>query len=191
MMREHPKATPNYCKEDAESTATLSATLSQLRMNEAPLPSSKILPVPPVQPQERWTDAQSMSDSDHETQPFGEGDPLFDEHADSENEAWVRSRLLRDVEKVQETESVSCPGCFSVLSMQVQSHERYEGQFRAVFVMNCKVVRGERLRVMGGETGRRKQGKEEAYQPVACEICGTEVGMLDGEGVYHFCNVFY
>lgn len=200
MLTDHPETprprTLNHYKEDVEPAAALATSLSQLQMTEVPKPIASIPPsntiaVPSRQPQEHPTNIQSTPDSDDEVQPFGESDSLFDEHADSEDEEWIRTRLLRNVEDMQETGSVSCPGCFSVLSMQVQGHERHEGQFRAVFVMNCRVVRGDKLRVTDGERGRRKEVKREAYRPVACEICGTEVGVLDGDGVYHFCNVFY
>eukprot|EP00177_Eucheuma_denticulatum_P006938 GFKZ01012622.1.p2 GENE.GFKZ01012622.1~~GFKZ01012622.1.p2 ORF type:complete len:202 (-),score=21.69 GFKZ01012622.1:1318-1866(-) len=124
-------------------------------------------------------------------------DPFYDPHADSEDEAWVQSHLLPHVTAPGSTESISCPACFTLLSHQVQPHVRYEGQFRAVFVTNCKVVQDERLRIVVGDGvgGRRNVlggGKEdEAFRPVACAECGTEVGVLDNENVYHFCNVVY
>lgn len=121
---------------------------------------------------------------------------FFDEHADSEDERWVRRNLLQGVSDPGKEaknfsagdafSSVSCPSCFSILSMQTQPHIRYDGQFRAIFVTNCKTVTSQRLHVKG-----EPQGMSHAYQPVACANCSTEVGVRDSEGVYHFCNVMY
>lgn len=79
----------------------------------------------------------------------------------------------------------------------MQPHVRYEGQFRAVFVTNCKVVQEERLRIVVGDGLGRKRNvscsgaEDEAFRPVACAVCDTEVGVLDSESVYHFFNVVY
>jgi hypothetical protein len=86
-------------------------------------------------------------------------------------------------------------------------HERYENQFRAIFVQNCRVRRDERLvfprttpkRQRGGGRGRPSvvpdaaaagPAPEDVFNPVSCKHCGTEVGFLDSDDVYHFCDVF-
>lgn len=202
MMGKHSEfSCPNSRTNDKgradSAVAALATSLSSLQMagaSEVSKPTSSLNAhaKPQVQPGEPPADSNRVLDSDDETQPFGEGDPLFDECADSEDEAWVRTKLLGGEENVQE--SVSCPRCFSVLSLQAQAHEQYEGQFRAMFVINCRVVASERLRVVvkgGMNSNGEKEGGAEAYRPVACRRCGTEVGVLDTEGVYHLCNVFY
>lgn len=108
---------------------------------------------------------------------IGELPPFFDPQADDEDEEWAK-RELEDVES--ENVRISCPMCFSLLSTKVQRHERFEGQFRAVFVRNCKIVKSHRVRV--------KQDNE-TYEIVACRQCETEVGVRDKEMVYHFWNV--
>lgn len=75
-----------------------------------------------------------------------------------------------------------------MISAQCQQHQRYEGQFRALFVVNCKIVKSSRLR-MPVQSGADVGG--EIYRPVACDRCETEVGVIDETGVYHFCNVLY
>ena len=138
-------------------------------------------------------------DSDLEEPLFGEEDALYDEHADSEDEAWVQRHILnmrvQDDNGLKPSErdddhSVSCPCCFRMLSMQCQAHEKFEGQFRAILVNNCRVIEGERLVVE--EEGRKICAEErDVYRAVACANCGTEVAVLDQDDVYHFCNVIY
>lgn len=135
-------------------------------------------------------DSKHLDSDDEDALPFGSEDPLYDEHADSDDETWVRDELLGGCEADDVTESVSCPSCFSLLSMQVQQHVRYEGQFRALFVTNCKVIEKERLRITTDRLGRRPQNGE-VFKPVVCRKCDTEVAVLDVDGVYHFCNVIY
>lgn len=131
-----------------------------------------------------------LDSDDEETLPFGHVDPLYDEHADTEDEAWVCDELLGGCGADELTTSVSCPSCFSQLSMQVQQHVKYEGQFRAVFVTNCKVIDKERLQITTDRLGRRPE-KGEVFKPVVCRKCDIEVAVLDADDVYHFCNVIY
>lgn len=145
-------------------------------------------------------------------------DELHDEHADSDDEAWVLRHLFQELhtssssrsEEIQKNmkhprsgnefyddenirsagqtfetpaERVSCPCCFVTLSLQCQQHERHEGQFRAVFVRNCRIAKSLTARVTGGSnTG---------LTDVECSVCGTRVGIHERNGVYHFCNVIY
>ena len=97
-------------------------------------------------------------------------------------------------------------------------HERYETQYRAMFVVNCNVVPDEVLRYKGPLKGKsrkrrkRRQGsdagtdrdvgsavdrinkgeeqeEEDVYKPVKCSTCSTEVAVYDNDEVYHFFNV--
>lgn len=132
----------------------------------------------------------SFDSDDEESLPFGTVDPFYDEHADSEDETWVREELLGGCEAEDVTASVSCPSCFALLSMQVQQHVQYEGQFRAICVTNCKIIEKERLHITTDRLGRRPK-KGEVFKPVVCRKCDTEVAVLDVDDVYHFCNVIY
>ena len=74
-------------------------------------------------------------------------------------------------------------------------------QYRAVFVMNCKV---EKNKVLMKDNSREVKGKRrrkavdgvhehstsnETVQQVYCSVCLTEVGVFDEEEVYHFFRV--
>nr|GEY87244.1 hypothetical protein [Tanacetum cinerariifolium] len=72
-------------------------------------------------------------------------------------------------------------------------HEKYVTQYRAIFVVNCKIKKGE---VSDKGSLKRKRSKKgfgsadgESYTPVGCSVCDTEVGVIDDEEVYHFYNV--
>lgn len=129
--------------------------------------------------------------------PPDDDDNLFlDDHADEADAEWVAKNLISKLRRGNKSKTsghdefeyrLACPCCFSLLCLQCQPHDDYEGQFRAVFVRNCKVVSGaaERIVVKGEERGEGK------YQAVACRKCNTEVAVLDEEGVYHFCNVLH
>ena len=88
-----------------------------------------------------------------------------------------------------------------------------------MFVTNCKVITAEVLRFpKGGKLKKKKKNAksessssasttgdvdignqtaaepnnsadDEKYNPVKCEQCNTEVGVLDKDEVYHFFNV--
>lgn len=88
-----------------------------------------------------------------------------------------------------------CFGCFF-------RHEMYPQQYRAMFVMNCKILKGEVLKFAPKQDKRalkRKRGKseeesstsnmEETFHPVHCSICNTEVAVYDQDEVYHFFSV--
>ncbi len=50
-------------------------------------------------------------------------DPLYDEHADDKDEAWVRARSAGGVLAGQPTDAVlSCPACFHVLTYLCQQY---------------------------------------------------------------------
>lgn len=71
-------------------------------------------------------------------------------------------------------------------------HEKYATQYRAIFVVNCKMKSEE---VLQPENQKRKRGgrwrntSEDTVKPVCCSVCSTEVGVMDEEEVYHFFNV--
>lgn len=181
-------------------------------------------------------DAQSLSqESSNES-----SDPLHDEHADSDDEAWVMEHLLRGLLPMQSSmnpngakkgtdagdndahevgvdshgvgnstsesftspheERISCPCCFTIVSLQAQPHDKFEGQFRALFVSNCVVLRTSRVTTQyfplpqhSGDHQRRGNSDRAntSTVDVACAQCGTLVGVLDESETYHFCNVIY
>lgn len=114
---------------------------------------------------------------------------------------------------------LSCPGCFTTLCIDCQRHERYQNQYRAMFVMNCTIDATQRLRQpragqsgagrlgekafgagsgaaggaaaggSGGTAGSAGAGEFESFRPVACATCGAEVGVQDEDEVVHFFSV--
>ena len=67
---------------------------------------------------------------------------FYDEEADERDEQWLaKARQGRKSDAI-----LSCPGCFTTVCIDCQQHERYENQFRALLVMNCRCVRGSQRR---------------------------------------------
>jgi hypothetical protein len=101
---------------------------------------------------------------------------------------------------------LSCPCCFTTVSMDCQRHERYLNQFRAMFVMNVEVAWHETwvysevqqgpvrhhfdettlVRHPNGSVSVRKDLPAH-YYTVNCSSCHTQVAVLDMvDEVYHF-----
>lgn len=82
-------------------------------------------------------------------------------------------------------------------------------QYRAMFVVNCCILRDEVLKYFPKpdkrsrkrnrgkqrrqqvEAGEERTGEESAelYHPVRCSQCNTEVAVYDKDEVFHFFNV--
>ncbi|XP_072031486.1 E2F-associated phosphoprotein-like [Amphiura filiformis] len=110
---------------------------------------------------------------------------------------------------------LNCPACLTTLCLDCQRHELYHNQYRAMFVLNCTIIRSERLKYpvpkktkrWNRNRGKRRHGEigegsgvgdkgvgegedsEELYFPVKCSVCNTEVGVYDEDEVFHFFNV--
>jgi E2F-associated phosphoprotein len=115
-------------------------------------------------------------------------DPFYDPRADAADAAWVQRNLSAGGDACDSGTDVrlSCPSCFILLCVSAQAHIEYTGQWRAVFVRNCFASDRDTMRVK--VDGAATSG-EERFRPVACTRCRTEVGVLDEDDVYHFCNV--
>ncbi|XP_031372931.1 E2F-associated phosphoprotein isoform X2 [Punica granatum] len=125
---------------------------------------------------------------------------FYDPNLDDKDESWVEKKRHGHA-----TDAVlSCPACFTTLCLECQRHEKYVTQYRAIFVVNCKVeterVVYERNRARPGRAKRGRQTAEvdaevggaisnESFKHVCCSVCCTEVGVIDEEEVYHFYNV--
>jgi len=110
---------------------------------------------------------------------------------------------------------LNCPCCMTTLCMDCQRHEKYQTQYRAMFVSSCKINDEEQLKYPKEEFDstalnmkkfkKKKISKEEStsqvepcqalkeydiFRPVTCQICNTEVGVYEEkEELYHFFNV--
>lgn len=78
---------------------------------------------------------------------------FYDAEADDRNEAWVQK-----MRRAEHSDAIlSCPLCFTTLCIECQQHEKFENQFRAMFVMNCRVKTGEAVALPQppGKTGKK------------------------------------
>lgn len=73
-------------------------------------------------------------------------------------------------------------------------HEKYVTQYRAIFVINCKIDSDQVLKQNGPKPIKGKSRREassvggETLKKVSCSACSTEVGVVDEDEVYHFFN---
>ncbi|KAG7549965.1 E2F-associated phosphoprotein [Arabidopsis thaliana x Arabidopsis arenosa] len=121
---------------------------------------------------------------------------FYDSDLDDKDELWmVKKRDGRTSDAV-----LSCPACFTTVCLECQRHEKYVTQYRAVFVVNCKVDTDRVLQqnAMPSKVGKRRRDSEmqetgsedsEKVNPVFCSACSTEIGVVDSEEIYHFFNV--
>ncbi|XP_051887246.1 E2F-associated phosphoprotein [Pristis pectinata] len=141
---------------------------------------------------------------------------LYDPDQDDRDQAWVdmQRRGYRGFNKqpnmpeslpVPTSDAVlNCPACMTTLCLDCQRHDLYKEQYRAMFVMNCIINRGEVLRYKNPANKKRRnrskkvkypsgetseQDEEEIYHPVRCAECSVEVAVFDKDEVYHFFNV--
>ncbi|XP_057774054.1 uncharacterized protein LOC130993246 [Salvia miltiorrhiza] len=133
---------------------------------------------------------QIVSDDDeidYSTKP-----EFYDPKVDEINESWAqKQRRGRCSDAV-----LSCPACFTTLSLDCQRHEKYVTQYRAVFVVNCRIKEevpkpGSRRKREGrnSQAGTDPTGAAETFKRVCCSVCSTDVGVVDEDEVYHFLNV--
>ncbi|XP_060615300.1 E2F-associated phosphoprotein [Anolis sagrei] len=147
---------------------------------------------------------------------------FYDPEEDKRDQEWVdrkrrRYHSLRSTLSEQQQAQLpaipnsdavlNCPACMTTLCLDCQRHESYRTQYRAMFVMNCTVVKEEILKYKGplnlktkrkhkkikqsseSTAGPEKQEEEEIYHPVKCTECSTEVAVFDKDEVFHFFNV--
>ena len=123
-------------------------------------------------------------------------------------EQFKQGRVL----KPRDSDAVlSCPCCFQIVCMDSQKHEKYENQYRAMFVMNIgvhwdkKMYHDEKtndlMEFNAGETnGNHKEpsskviqldddakSRQKIFYSVFCSSCETEVAALDlQDEIYYF-----
>ncbi|GAB5032916.1 e2f-associated phospho [Nannochloropsis oceanica] len=94
--------------------------------------------------------SDSSAEEDHEAV-----DELYDENADEEDEKWIikhwrQGQALpiqqRSATAARSTDAVlNCPCCFTTVCMECQRHAIYKTQYRAMFIINCRVKTNENL----------------------------------------------
>ena len=131
--------------------------------------------------------------------------PTTSANTNSASEPGYESRF-----KEAQTDAIlNCPCCMTLLCMDCQRHEKYQTQFRAMFVFNCKIVNDEVLKYPKDADQDKKRNKKnlsnlttnfkqidfserefDEYKPVKCTKCETEVGVYEEKDeLYHFFNV--
>ncbi|KAI3467904.1 hypothetical protein Pfo_024567 [Paulownia fortunei] len=128
--------------------------------------------------------------SDDDEIDYSSKPEFYDPKLDDNDELWVqKQRRGRTSDAV-----LSCPACFTTLCLDCQRHEKYVTQYRAIFVVNCRIK--EEVSQPGSKRRRNKRGSKteagpaaETFNCVCCSVCSTEVGVIDEDEVYHFLNV--
>ncbi|GKY93937.1 hypothetical protein MPSEU_000360600 [Mayamaea pseudoterrestris] len=180
--------------------------------------------LPPSSCSKKEAETKKMHDKSDDDNHEHDEDDLYDDQADLEDEAYVNRHFRTHVGDSNDNAAsttthsdavLSCPCCFSTVCMDCQRHERYENQYRAMFVLNVNVNEQEQW-IYSGETQGlvRKEIVEAAvdsvmhatgsstavdpvpvepsaepiYLTVNCANCHTQVAVLDDEQVYHFTN---
>jgi E2F-associated phosphoprotein len=135
----------------------------------------------------------------HQQQQEEDANLLDNDGGDGTNHHRKRTTTHQVLKPRSSDAVLSCPCCFTIVTMDCQRHEKLLNQFRAMFVMNIEVnwcetwvhsefqhgllVRRpleEAVRDSGGEAGRY-------YYAVNCSTCSTQVAVLDmSDEVYHF-----
>ncbi|XVF44568.1 hypothetical protein PTKIN_Ptkin02bG0135400 [Pterospermum kingtungense] len=156
-----------------------------------------------VEEMEEDTKAEKIDSPTNSQQTISDDDEIdysikpefYDPELDDKDEVWVQNKRKGRISDAV----LSCPGCFTTLCLECQRHEKYVTQYRAIFVVNCKIE----IDKMRQEREKRKKGKRrrecsedeaaanggETFKPVCCSVCSTEVGAIDEDEVYHFFNV--
>ncbi|KAL3840524.1 hypothetical protein ACJIZ3_025115 [Penstemon smallii] len=128
---------------------------------------------------------QIVSDDDeidYSTKP-----EFYDPKIDEKEELWAQKQRRGHTSDAV----LSCPACFTTLCLDCQRHEKYVTQYRAIFVVNCRIKEKE-VSEAGSKRKRNKRGSQTEEGPikrVCCSVCSTDVGVIDEEEVYHFLNV--
>ena len=181
--------------------STSSRSVAEQKVKEQPRTGSQ--PMPLIEAQVAATDdtsgaanttaeqvddqiAAAASSDDDEPLKFEKEDEYFDNALDDEDEAILNQHrsaatttgATATAAYPQSDAQLSCPACFDTLCIECQQHEKYSRQYRAISVMNVAV------------SARKHQDAQGAVlQHVSCQHCGTQVGVLDSDEIYHFYHV--
>ncbi|XP_016488202.1 uncharacterized protein LOC107808218 isoform X2 [Nicotiana tabacum] len=79
---------------------------------------------------------------------------FYDSELDDKDELWVqKKRGGRTSDAI-----LNCPACFTTLCLDCQRHEKNVTQYRAMFVVNCK-IKSEQVAQLGNKRKRGKKGR--------------------------------
>ncbi|UYV80534.1 EAPP [Cordylochernes scorpioides] len=195
-------------EEDDDFTAEMEGELTT-RVNKLQPTTSAVSTAIQAQPK---TDILKKSETDKDGENLPE---FYDPEMDDEDQRWVddhrrsylQPRTIQNkVKPMPNSDAVlNCPACLSLLCLDcqrertrlidkavcVRRHDVYMTQYRAMFVMNCRVDEESSMEYKLSLKGRRRKQTEEVelYNPVFCSVCNTEVAVYDKEEIFHFFNV--
>lgn len=102
------------------------------------------------------------------------------------SEVAVKAPASASIVPLNDSDAIlSCPSCMTTLCLDSQQHEKFRGQFRAMFVMNVLVANEPSTHLVRS----RDLASHGPVCAVSCEICNTEVAVMDEMEVYHFFHV--
>ncbi|KAF6150720.1 hypothetical protein GIB67_020803 [Kingdonia uniflora] len=121
---------------------------------------------------------------------------FYDPNLDVKDELWVHKKRKSGTSDVV----LSCPACFTTLCLECQRARDVRTQYRAIFVVDCKMMKNDQVSFQNQNSRKRKSRTDsgnskvettsgEVLRPVYCSVCSTEVGVRDKDEVYHFFNV--
>ncbi|CAI9280030.1 unnamed protein product [Lactuca saligna] len=130
---------------------------------------------------------QDVVSSDDDVIDYSVKPELYDPNLDDKDQLWIQKKR-----KGQYSDAVlTCPACFTTLCLESQRHEKYVTQYRAMFVLNCKIKKGQHVSSSSsskdkGSLKRKRVRKSlavdgESFTPVCCSVCETEVGVIDDD----------
>ncbi|XP_072292280.1 E2F-associated phosphoprotein isoform X2 [Eucyclogobius newberryi] len=110
---------------------------------------------------------------------------LYDPDEDDRDQAWVDRKRRRyqsrrrppaggGVALSRSDAVLNCPACMTTLCLDCQRHEKYQTQYRAMFVMNCTVKKDEVLRYKAQPDPRKFRNRRKRKAP------GTKPGLDQG-----------
>ncbi|PIN21022.1 hypothetical protein CDL12_06285 [Handroanthus impetiginosus] len=137
------------------------------------------------------TDNSQQTVSDDDEIDYSSKPEFYDSKLDDRDELWAQKQRSGRISDAV----LSCPACFTTLCLDCQRHEKYVTRYRAIFVVNCRIM--EEVSQPGSKRKRNRRGSQSEARPsaadtfkrVCCSVCSTEVGVIDEDEVYHFLNV--
>lgn len=155
------------------------------------------------------TSGANTAQDDTEKQRQINDELLYDPDMDDDDEKWINEKRRAYIFPCNKSENpndkvkplpnsdavLNCPACLSLLCLDCQRHEIYKSQYRAMFVSNCNIISNEILKYPNKKKLAKKRRDDtksdigDAYNPVRCSVCNTEVAVYDKDEIYHFFNV--
>jgi hypothetical protein len=137
-----------------------------------------------------WIDGDSTSEEELDDKKKNSNSEEDETKAMKEEEQWKKKwknkfanlasqELTAKNREISTTQAIlSCPGCFCLICDECQRHEKQFNRWRALEAIDCTI---------GDET--IYDSETTYYRKVFCTNCGTQVGAIDEEEVYHFFGI--